>query len=161
MLVKEKSVVTIDVQLFAEDGRLVENLKDYEFIQGIDDVLVGMRAYLDGAKVGDCIQGKAAAHEAFGQIIDFEPVTYPKDMFGAAFHQLYVGLGVPFNTADGSPVVLYVKDLNSTSATLTVNHPLAGQEIGFIATVNAIREARTEEIDAGKPIAEGPSCGCC
>mgnify|MGYP001178410615 CR=1 FL=1 len=161
MLVEEKSVVTIDYQLFAEDGRLVNNRKDFEFIHGINDVLVGMRAYLDGAKVGDCIQGKAVAHEAFGKKIDFEPVTYPKDMFGAAFHQLYIGLGVPFNTEDGSSVVLYVKDLTSTSATLTVNHPLAGQEIGFIATVNAIREARAEEITAGQPMTDGPSCGCC
>ena len=161
MLVAEKSVVTIDYQLFAEDGRLVNNHKDFEFIHGINDVLVGMRSYLDGAKVGDCIQGKAAAQEAFGQMIDFEPVTYPKEVFGQAFHRLYIGLGVPFNTDAGSPIVLYVKDLTSTSATLTVNHPLAGQEIGFIATVNAIRDARTEEIAAGKPMAEGPSCSCC
>ena len=40
MLVEENSVVTMDFQLFAEDGRFADNRLDYEFIQGIDDVLV-------------------------------------------------------------------------------------------------------------------------
>ena len=91
MLVEEKSVVTIDFQLFAQDGRLVDNRLDYEFIQGIDDVLVGMRPYLEGAKIGDSIQGKVPAAEAFGEIMDFEPVTYPKEAIGPGFYNLYIG----------------------------------------------------------------------
>lgn len=161
MLVEEKSVVTIDFQLFAEDGRLVENRKDFEFIQGIDDVLVGMRSQLEGTEIGDCIEGKASAEEAFGKVIDFEPVTYPKEVFGEVFYRLYIGLGVPFQTQEGASVTLYVTELSSTSATLTVNHPLAGQEIGFTVTINDVREARPEEIAAGKPIAHGSSCSCC
>jgi FKBP-type peptidyl-prolyl cis-trans isomerase SlyD len=161
VLIKEKNVVTMDFQLFAEDGRLVENRKDFEFIQGIDDVLIGMRSYLEGAEIGDCIEGKASAEEAFGKVVDFEPVVYPKEVFGQFFHRLYIGLGVPFETEDGTSVVLYVKELTSTSATLTTNHPLAGQEIGFIATINAIREATEDEINQGRPIAHGSSCSCC
>ena len=56
----------------------MDNRLDYEFIQPIDDVLVGMRPYFEGAKIGDSIQGKVPASEAFGEIMDFEPVTYPK-----------------------------------------------------------------------------------
>ena len=161
MLVEEKSVVTMDFQLFAEDGRLVDNRKDYEFIHGIDDVLVGMRSYLEGAKVGACIQGQVSAEDAFGEIIQFEPVVYPNEAFGKAFHRLYIGLGIPFETEEGSNVTLYVKDLTSTSATLTVNHPLAGQSVKFIATVNAIREATEEELEQGYPTVHGSSCACC
>ena len=161
MLVEEKSVVTIDFQLFAEDGRMVENRKNFEFIQGVGDVLQGMRPQLEGAQIGDCIEGKAAAEEAFGKVIDFEPVVYPKEVLGQAFYRLYIGLGVPFQTQGGVSVTLYVTELSSTSATLTVNHPLAGQEIGFVATINDVREARPEEIAAGKPISHGSSCSCC
>lgn len=161
MLIADRVVVTMDFQLFAEDGRLVDNREDYEFIQGVDDVLVGMRSYLEGAKIGSCIQGSVSASEAFGDIIQFEPVTYPKEAFGQAFHRLYIGLGIPFETEDGSHVTLYVKDLTSTAATLTINHPLAGQSIKFIATVNAIREATDEEIKQGYPTVHGSSCGCC
>ena len=161
MLIQEKSVVTMDFQLFAEDGRLVENRKDFEFIQGIDDVLIGMRSHLEGAEIGDCIEGKASAEEAFGKVVDFEPVVYPKEVFGQVFYRLYIGLGVPFQTQEGASVTLYVTELTSTSATLTVNHPLAGQEIGFVATINAIREATDDEIEQGHPIVHGSSCSCC
>ena len=163
MLVEEKSVVTIDLQLFAEDGRLVENLKDYEFIQGINDVLPGMAAHLQGSTVGDKVQAQVLPEEAFGAVRDFEPITYPKEAFGKIFPQLYIGLGVPFETAEGTSVVLYIKDLTSTSATLTINHPLAGQKIIFEAAVTGIRAATDEEVAQGSPKAPGggSSCSCC
>ena len=161
MLVEEKSVVTIDFQLFASDGRLVDNRLNYEFIQGIDDVLVGMRPYFEGAKIGDSIQGKVPASEAFGEIIDFEPVTYPKEAIGPRFYQLYIGFEMPFEDEEGNRITLFVKDLTSTSVTFTINHPLAGQQIKFFATVNAIREATEEELEQGRPIVHGSSCACC
>ena len=161
MFVAENVVVTMDFQLFAEDGRLVDNRLDYEFIQGIDDVLVGMRSYLEGAKIGDSIQGKVSAEEAFGEIVDFEAVTYPREAIGPGFYNLYIGLDMPFEDDDGNRISLFVKDLTNTAATFTVNHPLAGQEIRFIATINALREARAEELAAGYPIVHGETCSCC
>ena len=161
MLVEENSVVTMDFQLFAEDGRLVDNRLDYEFIQGIDDVLVGMRPYLEGAKIGDSIQGKVSAEEAFGEIVDFDPVTYPKEAIGPGFYKLYIGFDMPFEDDDGNRVSLFVKDLTSTSVTFTINHPLAGQQIGFIATINEIRQATEEELAQGRPLVHGETCSCC
>ena len=160
-IIENNSVVTMDFQLFAADGRLVDNRLNYEFIQGIDDVLVGMRSYLEGAKVGSCIQGKVSAKEAFGEVVDFEPLTYPKEAIGPGFHKLYIGFDMPFETADGGRVSLFVKDLTSTAVTFTINHPLAGQDIKFIATVNAIRQATEEELEQGYPTVHGSSCACC
>ena len=161
MLIEENSVVTMDFQLFAEDGRLVDNRLDYEFIQGIDDVLVGMRSHLKGAKVGDCIQGTVPAEEAFGEIVEFEPVTYPREALGPGFYNLYIGFDMPFEDDDGTRISLFVQDLTRISATFTINHPLAGQEIGFRATISGIREATEEELEVGYPIVHGETCSCC
>ena len=68
---------------------------------------------------------------------------------------------MPFEDEEGNRISLFVKDLTSTSVTFTINHPLAGQQIKFIATVNAIREATEEELEQGRPIVHGSSCACC
>ncbi len=160
-VIQTNSVVAMDFQLFSEDGRLVDNRLNYEFIQGVNDVLVGMRTQLDGARVGERVEGTLHAEEAFGQIIDFEPLTYPKEAIGSEFYRLYIGCDMPFDTDSGERVSLFVKDLTSTEATFTINHPLAGQKIRFIATVRSVRPAREEEMMQGHPMVHGSSCACC
>ena len=51
----------------------------------------------------------------------------------------------------GHLAVFYVQNLTHDSATFSINHPLAGQCIGFRATVTAIRGATVEEINQGYP----------
>ena len=77
-VVEHTSVVTMDLQLFAEDGRLVQNVKDHVFIQGIDDVFPAMASHLSGKQVGEDVEGELSAVEAFGEIQPYEVVTYPK-----------------------------------------------------------------------------------
>ena len=160
-MVTTNSVIVMDYQLFAEDGRLIDNRLNHEFIQGINDVLIGMRAQLDGATVGERIEGTVDAKDAFGEIVDFEPLTYPKEAIGPGFYRLYIGFEMPFDDESGKRVSLFVKDLTSTEVTFTINHPLAGQSIGFVATINAIREATQEELAQGYPMVHGSSCACC
>lgn len=160
-VVQTNTVVGMDFQLFAEDGRLVDNRLNYEFIQGVDDVLVGLRQHLDGAQIGDRVEGTLSAEEAFGQIVDFEPLTYPKEAIGPGFYRLYIGFEMPFDNDSGERVSLFVKDLTSTEVTFTINHPLAGQEIRFIATVRSVRSATEEELTQGYPTVHGSSCACC
>lgn len=160
-VVQTNTVVAMDFQLFAEDGRLVDNRLNYEFIQGVDDVLVGLRQHLDGTQIGDRVEGTLPADEAFGQIIDFEPLVYPKEAIGPDFYRLYIGCEMPFDKPSGERVSLFVKDLTSTEATFTINHPLAGQEIRFITTVRSVRVATQEELEQGYPMVHGSSCACC
>ena len=61
-------------------------------------------------------------------------MTYPKEVIGPGFYNLYIGFDMPFEDDDGNRISLFVKDLTSTAVTFTINHPLAGQ-----ATINAIR----------------------
>lgn len=162
-VVEHTSVVTMDVQLFAEDGRLVQNVKDHVFIQGIDDVFPAMASHLSGKQVGEDVEGELSAIEAFGEIQPYDVVTYPKAAFGDNFYRLYIGMGLPIRDEQGESLILYVQDLTYDSAVLTINHPLAGQRIGFKAAITALRAATIEELNQGYPTLPEhmTSCSCC
>lgn len=160
-VIQTNSVVAMDFQLFAEDGRLVDNRLNYEFIQGVNDVLVGMRTQLEGARVGERLEGTVCAKDAFGELVEFEPLTYPKEAIGSEFYRFYIGCETSLNDASGEKVSLFVKDLTSIDVTFTINHPLAGQEIRFVATINGIRDATEKEVVQGHPMVHGTACSCC
>lgn len=162
-VIEHTSVVTMDFQLFAQDGRLVQNIKDHIFMQGIDDVFPAMAPFLNGKQVNDEVVGELSPQDAFGEVQDFEPVTYRKEDFGDKFYHLYIGMAFPFTNDEGASAVFYVQNLTHDSATFSINHPLAGQCIGFRATVTAIRGATVEEINQGYPTLpiHGTSCSCC
>ena len=100
--------------------------------------------------------------EAFGEIQPYEVVTYPKAALGN-FYQLYIGMGLPVTDDQGTSLILYVQDLTYDSVVLTINHPLAGQRIGFKAAITAVRAATIEELNQGYPILHEhtASCSCC
>ena len=85
-VIEHTSVVTMDFQLFAQDGRLVQNIKDHTFMQGIDDVFPAMAPFLNGKQVNDEVVGELSLpQDAFGEVQDFEPVTYRKEDFVTNF----------------------------------------------------------------------------
>ena len=151
MLIEENSVVTMDFQLFAEDGRLVDNRLDYEFIQGIDDVLVGMRSHLKGAKVGDCIQGTVPAEEALNRNGDptlgvnaLTLKTHDIEASGNFYEALgfvveYSQLLPPWKTLSiGHRQHLNLQGVNATDPFLTNGSPVWGRPVIYVKSVDEV-----------------------
>ena len=161
--IKHHTIVTIDLQLKTEDGRLVQNLKDHTYIHGINDILPGMYTALLGKEVGDTIQAILPPHEAFGEIQHCTPIIYTRWEHRSLFEQmLYIGMEIKVDEENTVDTTLYVKALSTNSMTLTTNHPLAGCRIQFDTTIVTIREATTEELNHGGPLhIDHSSCSCC
>jgi FKBP-type peptidyl-prolyl cis-trans isomerase SlyD len=165
-IIQNQTVVTIDLQLHTEDGRLVQNLKDHTYIHGINDILPGMYTSLLGKEVGDTIQAVLPSDEAFGDIQNCTPIIYTRWEHRKLFNQLlYIGMDIVVEgekNEDGSDKKLYIKALTTNSMTLTTNHPLAGCPIRFETTIVTVRAATTEELEKCRPInIDHSSCSCC
>ena len=161
--IKHHTIVTIDLQLKTEDGRLVQNLKDHTYIHGINDILPGMYTALLGKKVGDTVHAILPSHEAFGEIQNSIPIIYTRWEHRTLFEQmLYIGMELAVTDVNNVDKQLFIKALTTNSMTLTENHPLAGCRIQFNTTIVAVREATTEELEKGSPInIDHSSCSCC
>ena len=165
-IIQNQTVVTIDLQLYTEDGRLVQNLKDHTYIHGINDILPGMYTSLLGKEVGDTIQAVLPSDEAFGDIQNCTPIIYTRWEHRKLFNQLlYIGMDIVVEgekNEDGSDKKLYIKALTTNSMTLTTNHPLAGCPIRFETTIVTVREATIEELHHGKPLhIDHSACSYC
>ena len=162
-IIEHQTVVTIDLQLRTEDGRLVQNLKDHTYIHGINDILPGMYTSLLGKEVGDTIQVVLPPQEAFGEIQICTPIIYTRWEHRSLFEQmLYIGMEIDLEAENIVDTKLYIKALTTNSMTLTRNHPLAGCHIQFDTTIVTVREATIEELHHGKPLhIDHSACSCC
>ena len=162
MITKNK-VATINFKLI-DAGVVIDSDNSYSYLHGMNNILVGMENALTGKNIGDEVQVDIPAEKAFGNKRDFEPLQFHRRDFGQSFDKLQVGMGINYKDKNQNDVVLYVSSIIGSYATLTINHPLAGKNLQFQATVEAIRDATPAEIQSGFPhssASSGPSCSCC
>ena len=166
-MITHKSVAIIDYQLHTSNNTLVAAADSLPYIQGMGNLLPGMERALMNTMIGDNVNVEIPANEAFGVKQEFEPVVFSRNDMGLNFDQLAVGMALPFSQPDDNQdITLYVSNITDTEATFTINHPLAGQNLQFKATIKAIRVATAMELDSGfthgvdgKDVPK--SCSCC
>ncbi|MDH4450777.1 MAG: FKBP-type peptidyl-prolyl cis-trans isomerase [Rhodoferax sp.] len=124
-----------------------------EFLLGGNDLLPSIEAALQGHTAGDKVQLQIEPDQAFGDFNDQLIFLEPRALFPADLQEglTMEGYALPQGCNPDAPKdALYtITDIYPEHVVLDGNHPLAGIAIRIQMTVESVREATEEEIDAG------------
>ncbi|CAM5778037.1 peptidylprolyl isomerase [Ottowia pentelensis] len=109
---------------------------------GYDNLFPKVEAALAWLEVGQSINLELAARDAFGERDEALVRTIPKSEFPPG---VKVG-GQLQGAGPNGPVHYNVVKIKGPVVHLDGNHPLAGHDLRFVATVKAVRAATQEEI---------------
>ena len=165
--IQKDSVAVIDFTLKTIDGILLEKGNQLAYLHGYSNLLIGMEEVLEGEKSGNQFTATIAPEKAFGlKDANKKPIKVNRSEFGNDFEKLSIGMSIPTILETGENIVFYLLDKDEQTATLTLNHPLAGVPLIFDGTILKVRKALCEEIENN--MAFGPngdqkpsSCACC
>lgn len=131
-IVKEGDTVRIHYTGKFEDGTVFDSseggaslemkLGCSEFIQGLEEGLIGMKA---GEKKTICVK----AEKAYGIHHADRVFEYEKAKLGEIDPQ--IGQQLQMYRADGQPIPVVVTGVSPTTVTFDCNHPLAGKDLVF------------------------------
>lgn len=110
-----------------------------EFELGAGMVIPGFDAAVDGLQPGESVKVTIPAEQAYGERQDELIQTVPLDFFGEQLPQ--EGWMLQLQSEDGNVIPAIVVSVDDDSATLDINHPLAGQDLTFDIELVEIAEA--------------------
>lgn len=158
MKIVKNSVVTLDYNAKDRDGNVVdEGANPIVYLHGgYGGAFFPLEQALEGKEKGDAVSVVLNSENAFGVYTEDLVIVEDRSEFD---DKIFVGEQLegpsPF---DGKDIMLYsITKITDKEVTLDGNHPLAGTEITFDATVTDIREATQEEI-AHEHVHAGGSC---
>lgn len=147
--IRKNAVVTLHYQMFGPDETLLDKTEEpISYLHGgYDGIFPLVEEQLQDKAVGDAIDITLLPDDAFGEREEALVRNEPRDAFPD-----HIELGMVFETDDpatGEVMLFTVIQINKEEVTLDGNHPLAGQNIRFVANIVGIREATEEEISHG------------
>ncbi len=148
--ISKNSVVTLDYQLKAETGEVVDDSSQTGpmiYIQGAEDILAGIENAVDGLSVGDTATAVITPEDSYGEYDPEKVGAVPHSTF-VGIDDLQVGMQVQEETEEG-PILITIREVNEEQVIIDSNHPLAGLTLNFELKVMAIRDATTEELEHG------------
>lgn len=149
MTVTKNTIVTLDYTVTDDKGTLVdEGREPIVYLHGgHDTIFEPIETALEGKALGDAFKVALSAHEAFG---DYNEELLVIESLSDLPEDLKVGMQIEgYMESNEEDVILYtVTEIHSERAVLDGNHPLAGMNLVFEGTVQAIRSATEEEIKA-------------
>lgn len=152
MLVRADHVVTLSYRVTDQDGNAVdEGAQPLLYLHGgYDSIFPKIEEALEGQAKGSSHTIDLAAEDAFGtyreELLKMEPI-------GALPGPLEVGMMFEGQAPGSEDSEIYtVVEIRDNGVVLDANHPLAGMDLVFIATITDIRPATQPEIQAGSPI---------
>ena len=145
MDITQDTAVTLAYRLTDAKGKLLDSGTTAYLHGGYDGIFPLVEAALAGQSVGHQLTLDLAAADAFGERDETLVHTIAKADFPPG---VKVG-GQLQGAGPNGPVVYRVVKIKGPEVLLDANHPLAGQDIHFAATVKAVRAATAEEIAHG------------
>ena len=161
-IVERKKVVTIEYTLKDEHGKVLEDKNTLTYLHGIKKIVQGLEEALEGKKVGDTLSVAVPPEKGYGIRDENMVFTLPKENFLSKMGddeelnevQKDVKVGMEFETAiDDVPYILTVIKVDDKGVTVDANHPLAGKALFFDVKVTDIKEALSDELVQGFPMA--------
>lgn len=156
MVITKNSVVTLDYSAKDSDGNIVdEGANPLVYLHGgYGDTFPPLEAALEGKQKGESIKVELNSENAFGEYVEDLVVVEDRNEFD---DKIFVGEQLegpsPFNEEEA---MLYsITNITDTEVTLDGNHPLAGMDITFEATILEVREATKEERKHGHVHVDG------
>lgn len=151
MNISKNSVVTLEYTIKDTEGHLLDSGADplIYLHGGYNDIFTKIEKELDGKKVGESIEVALSPKESFGEYNDSLVSIEERGEFD---DQIFVGeqfIEVIDDDLEGEQQLSYtIKEITKETVTLDGNHPLAGINVIFRATILAIRKATALEIKA-------------
>lgn len=151
MTISKNSVVTLEYTITDTTKNLLDSGADplIYLHGGYNDVFAKIEQALDGKTVGDSIKVQLTPKESFGEYDDSLVTIEERGEFD---DNIYVGeqfievIEDEDEAVEDQKISYTVKEITKDNVTLDGNHPLAGIDVIFTATVLAIRKATAKEI---------------
>lgn len=143
-------VVTIDYTLTV-DGEILDSSEEegpLEYLQGHQNIILGLERELAGTKVGESKKVTVAPADGYGEIDEEAIVDVPRDEFPENL-PIEVGLELEVTDKDGDIMLASIVEVGKDTVKLDTNHPLAGKTLHFEVTVLDLRAATEEELTHG------------
>ncbi len=152
-IIHEGSRVSLHFALSLISGEEIDsNFSDpaASFRVGDGSMLPGFEEHLIGLKPGSEIEVTIPAEHAFGEINERNKQTFPVEKFQHILEDdlipTEVGSVVSFKDAGGFDIPGVVAALNERTIVIDFNHPLAGKDIVFKATIRAVMPPSVEVV---------------
>lgn len=144
MQITPDTAVTLTYRITdSRTGKLLDSGTTAYLHGGYENLFPAVEAALEGQGVGGRVELALSAAEAFGPREEALVTTIPKSEFPPG---VKVGGQLRGAGPDGAPQIYNVVKIKGPVVLLDGNHPLAGQDIRFAATVTEVRAASAEEI---------------
>jgi len=151
MKIAEKKVVSIHYELTNIKGEVLDSSltqAPLTYLHGTGGLISGLESALDGHGVGDKMSVKIPPEEAYGPINSELIQAVPRSAF-EGIDKIEPGMQFQTSGADGQPQPIKVVAVAEDVVTIDANHPLAGETLHFVVTVEAVRAATEEELEHG------------
>ena len=148
--IQEKTVATVHYR-----GTLTKNGDEFdnsaggdplEFLVGFQQMIPGFEAALMGKSAGEKVVFNLSPDQAYGAHNPEGVQEIPLDQLPEGVE---VGVTLTLQAPTGQVFQLRVVEMTEESATLDMNHRLAGEELTFEVEVIGVREANAEELSRG------------
>lgn len=163
MKITQDCLVVLDYRILDSNGELFEegagdDATDY--IHGYGELPSGVEEALEGAEVGAHVELQLTPETGFGPVDPELIIGVPRDELGDDT-ELQKGDILPVEVADEEgnvqgEVDMVVVEVRPDTIFVDANHPLAGQNVTFIADVVEVRQATEEEL--GSVHVHGEDC---
>jgi FKBP-type peptidyl-prolyl cis-trans isomerase SlyD len=128
------------------------------YVHGANEVLAPqVMAELEGKSVGDIIEVPIDCNKIFGPRDESLVITDYIENVPVEYRQ--VGTAILMENDKGQTKSFLVTRVDETTLTIDGNNPLCGREVIFKLEILNVRDATTEEIEAGEKIDPGPEVG--
>ena len=143
-------VVRLKYALFdADSDEIIEYRDDLYYLHGhAGQQFPKIEAALAGLEVGEKVEVELGPADGYGERDPDLVITGPIEHFPPEAQQ--VGTMLDGEAADGHVVQFVVRSVDNGVVTVDGNHPLAGRRLRFVFEVIEIRQARTDELAAGR-----------
>ena len=148
--VQDGQVVSMDYTLRV-DGEVLDSSAGQaplEFLQGAGNIIPGLEQELYGMALGESKTVIVQPEDGYGTLDPDAFVDVPRDQFPANI-PMEVGVEIQVTDENGQPMNARIDTVGDENVTLDFNHPLAGKELHFEATIVGLRDASDEETQHG------------
>lgn len=148
--VEDGLVVSMDYTLRV-DGEIMDTSQGdqpLDFIQGSGNIIPGLESQLYGMAVGESTEVVVSAKDGYGEVNEEAYSLIPRGQFPSNI-PLEKGIELQVRDNDGRSLYARIESFDDENVELNFNHPLAGKELHFEASIAAIRPATDEELAHG------------
>ena len=151
MSIKDNSAVSFHYSRADDEGQQLDSSAGKEplaYLHGAGNIIPGLENALTGKAVGDSMTVAVSAAEGYGEVQQELIQDVPRTSFQGV-EQIEVGMQFEAQTGQGGTVPVTVTAVTDETVTVDGNHPLAGKNLNFDVSIEAVRDATAEELEHG------------